>query len=294
MLQTLWDRSRPRFHLYLLGPVLLGIAVGSASLETMLRWDVLSTLLYFWFPANYLLYAVNDWFDREMDAENEKKQGYERSIDTDTTPQSLRQIFIAILIIGILSVVYAAGLSEGARGYLLGFLVLSIGYSMPPLRFKTRPVLDSSSNLLYAIPGFLTYFLLTGSHPSWEWWLLATAWNMGMHTFSAIPDIGSDRAAGIETTATWLGAQGAAYYVFGCWLLTAVLALPVVGIWAVPLLLYPFLAAVVASDAEPISRSWELYRFFPVLNGLLGLYGFWAMAYDSGLVRDIVRIIESM
>lgn len=284
----IWHRSRPRFHLYLLGPVLLGLAAGVKSPSDLLSWELLATAIYFWLPANILLYVVNDWFDRKADLSNAKKKNYEKAVDEDT---DTRLIFLTIIGVGTLSLLYSLGLPQDAKMYLLAFLTLSIGYSMPPLRFKARPVLDSASNILYAVPAFLTYNLLTGMHPSWEWWLLALSWTMGMHTFSAIPDIVSDRQAAIDTTATTLGDTGAANYVAACWIVSAGVGILIGGIWAIPLLIYPLLGGVVATANEPISRSWELYRYFPMINGFIGFYGFWAIAYQSGFVSFLVEYI---
>ena len=67
--------SRPRFWLYLLGPFLIGaIAADTANFF----WPALAVFaFYFTFPANMLIYGVNDIFDYEADKHNPAKKGSE-------------------------------------------------------------------------------------------------------------------------------------------------------------------------------------------------------------------------
>jgi len=92
----------------------------------------------------------------------------------------------------------------------------------PASGFKTTPFLDSVSNGLYILPGAAAYAAVSGTHPPIAALAGAWLWAMGMHTFSAIPDIEPDRAAGIRTTATLLG-EGRTYaYCVACWVAAAV------------------------------------------------------------------------
>ncbi|MEO7673038.1 MAG: lycopene elongase, partial [Pyrinomonadaceae bacterium] len=63
--------------MYLFGPYIIGLAAGAST-----RWELLSFGnivfgLYFLFPANLLIYGINDIFDFETDKLNPKKQEYE-------------------------------------------------------------------------------------------------------------------------------------------------------------------------------------------------------------------------
>ena len=64
---------RPRFWLYIFGPYLVGLAAGASSRVDFLRFDALLFGLYFLFPANLLIYGINDIFDFETDRRNPKK-----------------------------------------------------------------------------------------------------------------------------------------------------------------------------------------------------------------------------
>jgi 4-hydroxybenzoate polyprenyltransferase len=91
---------------------------------------------------------------------------------------------------------------------------------------------------------------------------------MAMHTYSAIPDIEPDRAAGIETTATVLGETRTYLYCGGCWTLAAIafgLLDPRLGVL---LGVYPlFLLATVGVGVD-VDRA---YWWFPVVNGVVGM-----------------------
>jgi 4-hydroxybenzoate polyprenyltransferase len=280
--RSLLTHSRPRFWLYLLGPVLIGMVVGFGTTATssFWRWDLLATVLYFTFPANFLIYLVNDWFDADTDLHNTKKDEYESRL----SPERAESAMVMLVIVLVLTLLLALGLPSRARLFLLGFVGLGLAYSVPPLRLKMRPFLDGLSNVLYALPGFVAFALLSDAAIGWEVGAIALSWNAAMHGFSALPDIEADRRADLQTTAVLFGPHGMAQYVAGLWVFAAGVALLGWGVWALPMLVYPAVAGVVAMDSEPISRSWELYRYFPWINGLIGMYVFWAAVWQLGLV----------
>ena len=70
--------SRPRFWIYLIGPILIAFAASGLQFSPLL----ILLGLYATLPANLLIYGVNDIFDRDTDALNAKKSGYERRLDT--------------------------------------------------------------------------------------------------------------------------------------------------------------------------------------------------------------------
>ncbi|WP_253737303.1 prenyltransferase [Halohasta salina] len=253
--------SRPRFWFYLAGPIVVGVAVGASTVDELFLPTNFALFGYFLLPANVLLYGVNDIFDAEVDTENPKKD------DREVRWQGDRLVTAAVILCGVLGV-GAAGLTPPAAWpWLAGFLFLAVEYSAPPLRFKTTPFLDSISNGLYILPGIAAYVVVAGTQPP----LLAVAgawlWTMGMHTFSAIPDIEPDRAAGIRTTATALGERRTYGYVAACWL-AAALAFGVVDFRLGALLaVYPAFVAWVAGSSVAVGRA---YWWFPALNTAVG------------------------
>lgn len=262
MLGYLLRLSRPRFWLYTAGPVLVGVAYAADAVGDLLSPVSIALFAYFLLPANVYLYGVNDLFDRDVDEANPKKEDKEARWRDDSL------VTAVVAASGLVGLALFALTPRVAWPWLAGFFVLATQYSAPPLRFKTTPLLDSLSNGLYLLPGAAAYAVLAGSHPP----LLAVVggwlWTMGMHTYSAIPDIDPDRAAGIQTTATWLGEEKTYAYCFACWALAAVAFAGVDPRLGGLLGVYPlFLTGTVASDVA-VDRA---YWWFPVVNGVVGM-----------------------
>jgi 4-hydroxybenzoate polyprenyltransferase len=164
-----------------------------------------------------------------------------------------------------------------SKVWLLVWLLLSIGYSVPPLRFKARPLIDAYSNILYALPGLVLYSLFVAQLP--PWWLVVSllCWNAAMHTLSALPDIVADTKAGLRTTAVVLGRKKASWFVLLNWVVAVSLPLLLmtsVPWWTlVPLLVYPFVGYCALKSDE--TALFALYQKMPLLNAIIGLYLFW-------------------
>lgn len=275
--------SRPRFWLYLAGPVLVGVAYGASAVSDLFAPEAVALFAYFLLPANVYLYGVNDAFDADIDAENPKKRGGEVGNEAEAREARYRggkAVAAVVILCGLAGVALAALLPFRAAIWVVGFLVLGYAYSAPPLRLKTTPPLDSASNGLYVLPGAAAYAALAGRHPP----ALALAggwlWAMAMHTFSAVPDIDADRRAGIRTTATALGERTTLAYCAGCWLLAAG-AFGLLDLRAgALLLLYPLLAVGVAEADVSVSRA---YWWYPAINALVG------MALTLGGLWGVVR-----
>ncbi|WP_267640482.1 prenyltransferase [Haloarchaeobius amylolyticus] len=254
--------SRPRFWFYLAGPVVVGVAYAAGSSAELFAPVAVALFLYFTFPANVFLYGVNDVFDRDVDEYNPKKEGKEvRYRDSPT-------VNVLILASGVVGLPFVFVLSQEAGIAMAAYYVLAVQYSAPPFRFKTKPLFDSLSNGLYVLPGVVAYAALAGEFPP----LLAVAggwlWTMGMHTFSAIPDIEPDREAGIRTTATFLG-EARTYLYCGLTWLAAAGAFALVD-WRLGLLLgvYPVFVAGIALSDVAVDRA---YWWFPFVNTVVGM-----------------------
>jgi 4-hydroxybenzoate polyprenyltransferase len=266
--------SRPRFWLYLAGPVVVAVAFAAETPAGLFRPLALGLFAYFLLPANVLLYGVNDVFDADVDAENPKKE------DREVRFGGERFVVVAVAACALVGLGLFAAVPPVAWGYLAGFFLLGVEYSAPPFRFKTTPLLDSVSNGLYVLPGAATYAALAGSPPP----LLAVvggwAWTMAMHTFSAIPDIEPDRRAGIETTATAFGHDWSFVYCGALWLTSAGLFAALDPRLGVLLLSYPLVLLGVYTSGVDVDRA---YWWYPALNtavgALLTMGALWVMLY---------------
>jgi len=267
--------SRPRFWLYQGGPVVVAVTYAADGPGELFSPLAIALFLYFTIPGNVFLYGVNDVFDRDIDQVNPKKdEGREVSYRGD------RIVVAAIVASGLLAAGFLPWLPPLGVAALLAWAALSVEYSAPPLRFKTTPFLDSLSNGLYILPGVVAYAAVEGVAPPATAVAGAWLWTMGMHTFSAIPDIGPDREAGIETTATFLGESNTYYYCVMCWLTAAFVFTFTHWVFGALLLVYPGLVFGILAVGVDID---EAYWWYPAINTLVGmaftLVGLWVMLY---------------
>ena len=268
--------SRPRFWFYLAGPVVVGAVYAAGGLPELFSPVALALFVYFLVPANVFLYGVNDVFDADIDETNPKKDDREVRYTGD------KATLAAVLASGLLALGFLPVLSAAALAALALFFFLAVEYSAPPLRFKTTPLFDSISNGLYVLPGVVAYTAIAGDLPPLFAVLGGWCWTMGMHTFSAIPDIEPDRAAGIRTTATVLGERRTYYYCAACWLAAAASFAFVHAFFALLLLAYPLLVFAIARSPVAVERA---YWWYPAVNTLVGMVmtlgGLWRLVYGG-------------
>jgi len=254
--------SRPRFWFYLAGPVVVGVTYGAGAPRELFAPLSLALFAYFLVPANVYLYGVNDVFDADVDEHNEKKD------EREVRYRGGRLVLAAVAVSALLAVPFAAVLSGPALAAFLGWGFLATEYSAPPLRFKTTPLLDSVSNGLYVLPGVVAYAALAGRFPPPAAVAGGWLWAMGMHTFSAIPDIEPDREAGIRTTATLLGERRTYVYCGGCWLLAALAFGLLHPFFAAVLGIYPLVVFGIAVSRVDVN---EAYWWYPAINTVVGM-----------------------
>jgi chlorophyll/bacteriochlorophyll a synthase len=153
--------------------------------------------------------AVNDWFDREVDAINEP----DRPIPSGRIPGRWG-LYIA-LIWTALSIEVAATLGVWGFGAAAFGLVLAWAYSAPPIRLKQNGWWGNSAvGLCYeGLPWFTGAAIVSGSAPSWPIVLVALLYSLGAHGIMTLNDFKSiegDRRTGIASLPVQLGPKRAA------------------------------------------------------------------------------------
>ncbi len=190
--------------------------------------QALPIILWLTLPFNLLIYGVNDIYDQDTDALNPRKGSIEGA---RIEPREVRLIGWAVAVSNLPFLVYfIVALPPLAVAAILLYAGVFVFYSAPPLRFKTRPFLDSLSNAAYALPLLIVPVAL-GAEPLWPAVAGLLAWSVAKHAFDAVQDIEEDREAGIETTAVRLGPRGTAVWSGAWWLVStalfAVVSVPV-------------------------------------------------------------------
>lgn len=256
--------SRPRFWGYLVGPYVIGYVAGIQSLNQFSETIFSIHFFYFLIVANILVYGVNDLFDKDTDVNNTKKESKEYVLARSS--HHLLKLLIGLSIaFSVLLILLQPSLNDSLL--LLLFLILAISYSAPPIRFKSRIVLDFSSNILYAIPGFLAFNHITGSLPSFLFIFSAFCWTSAMHLFSAIPDIIPDKTAGIRTTAVWLGDKKSLLLCSMLWLLSILPILSTLFPFSLFGFIYPLIPLYLYRHKKLIET---FYWKFPIITMTLG------------------------
>jgi 4-hydroxybenzoate polyprenyltransferase len=210
--------------LYISRPVLWVNTVGPATVGMWLAgnlwsWGALPVLLWLTLPFNLLIYGVNDVFDQETDAQNPRKGTLEGA---RIKRSEVRLIAFGVVLTNVPFLVYFVFfVPPAAVAWMLLYALVFVGYSVPPARFKARPLLDSISNAAYAFP-LVFVPLALGEGPVWPAAIGLMAWSAAKHTFDAVQDVDEDRKVGITTTAVRLGPGGVVIWSGALWAMAAV------------------------------------------------------------------------
>jgi 4-hydroxybenzoate polyprenyltransferase len=221
-------------------------------------------------PANIFLYGVNDISDKDTDMFNPKKDEKEyRAAEKDR--RNLYLLVSLSLIYGIVLIIFSQP-DLIATMMFISWMLLSIFYSVKPLRFKAMPILDFSSNILYVIPALLAFYQVTLIIPSILPVIAAFMWTSAMQIFSAIPDIEADRKANLKTTAVMVGERVSLILCLLFWGIFAgilVFVTPWNAPWNLLMFIYPAIPLyLLIRPSVSIERA---YWYFPYYTGLFGM-----------------------
>jgi len=174
--------------------------------------------------------AVNDWFDRAVDAVNEPS----RPIPSGRIP-GYWGLYIAIICTGI-SLLVALALGK------LGFAAAGVGlasawaYSAPPLRLKLNGWWGNSAvaGCYEGLPWFTGAALSAGAMPTWQNLTIAVLYSVGAHGIMTLNDFKSiegDTRFGVRSLPVQLGAPRAALVACGVMAAPQVLVILLLLAW---------------------------------------------------------------
>lgn len=283
MLSFAFKISRFRFWIYTGGTYVVGYALGASVIGDFLRPEYYIYLFYFFFPANVFIYGINDYWDHETDKLNPKKDEKEYRIRNKERKKLLNLIYL-VTGISIILMLFQ-NLTEIIIFSI--FLFLSYFYSADPLRFKTRPFLDFSSNYLYVIPGIFAYYLVTQSIPSTIILIGAYLHISAMHIFSAIPDIEYDKAAGITTTPVFISKRPSLLLCLIFWIFLSFIVIDLANFYPLSFLvfLYPLFPLILLLKSN--IKIEKLYWYLPYVNTALGGLLFVVLIIDKNILGII-------
>ena len=208
---------QPRAVLTLLKPITwfapmwaFGCGAVSSGLATEGRWLTIVAGIVLAGPLVCATsQAVNDWFDRHVDAINEP----DRPIPSGRIPGTWG-LFIGIgWTLMSMAVAYWIGI-EVFWAACVG-LAFAWAYSAPPLRFKQNGWLGNAAvGICYeGLPWLTGAMVMIGGTPGWEIFTIAGLYSVGAHGIMTLNDfkaIEGDRKLGVRSLPVQLGAGRAA------------------------------------------------------------------------------------
>ena len=185
--------------------------------------------------------AVNDWFDRHVDAINEPN----RPIPSGRIPGRWG-LYIAI-VWTVLSLAVALALGPVVFWAAVFGMAMAWAYSAPPFRFKGNGWWGNAAvGLCYeGLPWFTGAAVLLGAVPNGQIVLLALLYSIGAHGIMTLNDfkaIEGDTRMGVRSLPVQLGVDGAARTACAVMVLPQLVVIGLLIAWGRPF----FAAAVVA------------------------------------------------
>ncbi len=249
---------------------------GAAYLFLTGRIDALFIIgvLYFLIPYNLMMYGVNDVYDYESDLRNPRKGGVEGAL---VPPRLHGKILwtVALTNIPLIAILLLLTPQLTAQLFLLTIVFMALAYSVPYLRFKERPLVDSLTSSYHFVSPMVYAMILVGWRSEFIPYILAfAAWGMASHAFGAVQDIIADRKAKIHSIATAWGAAWTARFATALYIGAVILLLFQGGVvWLVALAGMLYIAMTLPyinlkdKDAEKANGGW---RYFLKVNQVTG------------------------
>lgn len=235
------QRPSPLVVLELLKPITwfppmwaLGCGVVSSGVAPGQRWPlILAGVLLAGPMVCGTSQAVNDWYDRHVDAINEP----DRPIPSGRIPGRWG-IHIAIVWTA-LSLLLATML--GTWGFVAAVvgLALAWAYSAPPIRLKQNGWWGNAAcGLCYeGLPWFTGAAVMSASMPDWRIVIIALLYSVGAHGIMTLNDFKSvegDKRTGINSLPALLGVERAARFACGVMLVPQIVVVGLLLAWGRP------------------------------------------------------------
>jgi 4-hydroxybenzoate polyprenyltransferase len=234
--------------------------------------------IFFFIPYNFLMYGINDVFDYESDLRNPRKGGIEGAL---LDPKFHKTTILTSLGLALGFVIYLLWVGSDAADFWLLLTVFAVlAYSVPKLRFKERPFLDSFTSAVHFVGPMVYGLVLAGSNLADPKAIAAIAafmaWGMASHAFGAVQDVRADREAGIKSVATQIGARNTVRFAFALYIVAA-LAIMTIGWHGVvaSIAVMPYLVIIspylniTDADCERANGGWKRFIWLNFFAGAL-------------------------
>jgi 4-hydroxybenzoate polyprenyltransferase len=233
--------------------------------------------VFFLIPYNLALYGINDVFDFESDLRNPRKGGLEGAV---LDRGAHHRVLIAAAVTCVPFICWLVVVGSPASSVVLAVSLFALlAYSVPGLRFKEVPFLDSVTSSTHFVSPAVFALVLAGATftPQLSAVLLAFfLWGIGSHAFGAVQDVVPDREGGLASIATVLGARSTVRFAIAAWMLAGVTMFatawpgPLAAVLAVPYILVaaPY-RSVSDADSERANAGWKRFLWINYACGFV-------------------------
>jgi len=271
---SLWlVTSRPL--LYPLVPIIIlfGYFHAGGTILT-LSPEALLVLFVFSAPFSLIVYGLNDIYDADSDAINQKRHWLTGAVAAPTTHRSIL-IGVALSIVLFLAVMIMVG--NQLLGLMMSLaLLFAYFYSVPPLRLKAVPMVDCLvSGVGYVLIPFLIGTALRNTVFIEPEVLIIVLFVAAYHILCSVRDYEADKSVGDRTTVVWLGVRTSLVLVSIISLLCAsvwytlrpfdwlgVVFLGSLGVVSLLVLYRPNCIRLVVNGMVPLAALVALYKLF--------------------------------
>ena len=234
--------------------------------------------LFFLIPYNLLMYGINDVFDYESDLRNPRKGGAEGALLDPSLHRTVVWAGIVTATPLVALMLWLAGTGEPWSWLVLAVSLFAVfAYSVPGLRFKERPLVDSITSSTHFVSPAVYGLAVASAEPTWPLVALIAAffcWGMASHAFGAVQDVVYDRQDSTARVPTRFSAASPLRLALGLWAAAGVLMLatewpgPLAALLVLPYLwaAWPYRSVTDAASGES-NRGW---RHFILINYLVG------------------------
>jgi 4-hydroxybenzoate polyprenyltransferase len=197
--------SRP-----IIWPVLpLVYGLGLHASHATIGWPAVLQMIALTFPMNLVGCGLNDVYDFESDRRSTRR----RAIWGAVVPAADRPVVFRAASFSVSLVIFIACLTRNWDNIVatVSLVLIAVFYSVPPIRLKERPPLDSFANGLgyFLLPFAMGYSLNADPRKMpFKFYLLAVC-VCGVHALATAADYQADRDAGHRTMAVVYGRRTA-------------------------------------------------------------------------------------
>ncbi|MFN0218705.1 MAG: chlorophyll synthase ChlG [Hyphomicrobium sp.] len=225
--------------------------------------------------------AVNDWFDRHVDAINEPG----RPIPSGRIPGRWG-LYIAVLWTGLSLLVSLALGVWGVVAAIVG-LALAWAYSAPPLRLKQNGWWGNAACAICyeGLAWFTGAVVIAGGLPDWRITALAALYSVGAHGIMTLNDFKSvegDRQMGVNSLPVLLGVDRAAKLACVVMIVPQIVVLALLAMWGMPAhaaAVTALIVAQVALMAKLLKKPRELAPWYNATGVTLYVLGMLVSAF---------------